>query len=295
MRTAKIDGTTLALTGDLNATTPVEILGGTPISLSKLTFNNHDIAFTTTTSGTISAELDYPRPKLALPQLNQLNWKYIDSLPELDPTYNDTAWTPATLPRTPNSKRPLTTPTSLYASDYGFHTGTLLYRGVFTASGNESTFSITTQGGSAFGSSIYLNAELLGSWRGFDAAASGMSTFTLPPLTPGKKYIITVVIDNQGLDQNWTIGTETMKNPRGILNFTLAGRPQDAVSWKLTGNRGGEEYADRSRGPLNEGGLWAERRGLHLPGALDAEDAGWRPSRGPVVDGIDEAGISTLR
>jgi len=29
-----------------------------------------------------------------------------------------------------------------------------------------------------------------------------------------------------------------MRTPRGILNYTLAGRPANAISWKLTGNLG---------------------------------------------------------
>jgi hypothetical protein len=118
---------------------------------------------------------------------------------------------------------------------------------------------------------------------------SGNSTFSVPNLTPGKTYTITVVIDNQGLDENWTIGTETMKNPRGILDYKLSGHAASDVQWKLTGNLGGEDYVDISRGPLNEGGLWAERQGLHLPGAL--KNAAWKASKGPVEDGIPAPGI----
>ena len=110
--------------------------------------------------------------------MSELKWKYIDSLPELNPSYSDTPWTPATLPKTYNSLRPLTTPTSLYASDYGFHTGTLLYRGTFIAAGTEQTLTLTTQGGSAFDSSAFLNATFLGSWRGSSTASNNTSNFT---------------------------------------------------------------------------------------------------------------------
>jgi hypothetical protein len=289
VRAAKVDGTTLALTGDLNATTPIEILGGAPTSITKLTFNGQDVDFTTSKEGVISATVDYPRPRISIPQLQDLEWKYIDSLPELQSTYDDSAWKVADMKKTYNSLRPLTTPISLYSSDYGFHTGTLLYRGSFTATGNESTFYLSTQGGSAFGSSAWIGDHFLGSWRGYDAALSGNNTFTLPNLTAGKKYTITVVVDNQGLDENWTIGTETMKNPRGILDYTLSGHAASDISWKLTGNLGGEDYLDISRGPLNEGGLWVERQGLHLPGAIAA--SGWKSSQGPVKEGISAPGI----
>jgi hypothetical protein len=120
---------------------------------------------------------------------------------------------------------------------------------------------------------------------------TGNNTFTLPNLVAGKTYVVTVVIDNMGLDENWTIGTETMKNPRGILDYQISGHNKSSVSWKLTGNLGGEDYRDLSRGPLNEGGLWVERMGLHLPGALTEAKVDWKSSAGPVVDGITEPGI----
>lgn len=294
-RTAKVTGNTLALTGDLNATTPLEVIGGTPANLSTLTFNGKKFDFKVSKEGVVNASLDYTKPSLALPQLGQLEWKYVDSLPEIQPGYDDSKWTVANLKKTYNSLRALNTPVSLYSSDYGYHTGTLLFRGTFTANGNETSFNLRTQGGSAFGSSAWIGNHFLGSWRGYDAAADGNSTFTLPNLTKGKKYTITVVVDNQGLDENWTIGTETMKNPRGILDYTLSGHAQSDVQWKLTGNLGGEDYKDISRGPLNEGGLFVERQGLHLPGALavssPSSGAVWKPSKGPMTDGIPGPGI----
>ncbi|KAF1837258.1 hypothetical protein BDW02DRAFT_519504, partial [Decorospora gaudefroyi] len=292
MRTAHVTGNTLALTGDVNATTPIEILGGAPLSLSELTFNGEQLDFTVSSEGTISANIGFPQLNIALPKLSELKWNYIDSLPEIQPGYDDSMWTVADLKQTYNSHRPLTTPMSLYSSDYGYHTGTLLFRGTFTATGSESSLSLQTQGGSAFGSSAWIGDHFLGSWRGFDAAMKGTSTFTLPNLTKGKTYTITVVVDNQGLDENWTIGTETMKNPRGILNYDLDGHAAEDITWKLTGNLGGEDYRDLSRGPLNEGGLYIERQGLHLPGALSsASDVAWKPSAGPVTDGIPAPGI----
>jgi hypothetical protein len=289
VRTAKVDGTSLALTGDLNSTTPIEVLGGAPSSLTKLTFNGKDISFKTSEEGVVSATLDFAQPTITIPQLQSLEWKYIDSLPELQSTYDDSAWKSANLNSTYNSLRPLNTPVSLYSSDYGFHTGTLLYRGTFTATGNETTIYLSTQGGSAFGSSAWIGDQFLGSWRGYDAALYGNGTYSLPNLTKGQTYTITVVVDNQGLDENWTIGTETMKNPRGVMDYDIAGHSKSDVTWKLTGNLGGEDYVDISRGPLNEGGLFVERQGLHLPGALST--SGWKDSKGPVADGIAAPGI----
>lgn len=72
--------------------------------------------------------------------------------------------------------------------------------------------------------------------------------------------MITVVIDHMGLNDNWVIVTDTMKYPRGILNFLLIGRDKSDVTWKLTGNLGGEEFVDKIRRPLNEGGICREGR-----------------------------------
>lgn len=288
-RTAKITGDTLAITGDLNATTPIEVIGA-PSSISKLTFNGKDIDINVSGEGVASGTVEFTKPEVSIPTLNDLEWKYIDTLPELQPEYDDSKWKKADLKTTYNSLRRLTTPVSLYSSDYGFHTGTLLFRGAFTSTGNESTFYIAAQGGSAFGFSTWIGDHFLGSWRGYDAATNGNATFTLPNLTAGKEYTIIVVIDNQGIDQTWTIGTETGKNPRGILDYKLSGHAQSDITWKITGNLGGEDYLDISRGPLNEGGLFAERNGLHLPGALSS-DAGWKASRGPITEGIATSGI----
>ena len=77
-----------------------------------------------------------------------------------------------------------------------------------------------------------------------------------------------------------------MKNPRGILDYELVGRPKTAVTWKITGNLGGERYVDKARGPLNEGGMYAERQGWHLP---KPPTIGWETSKPST--GISSAGI----
>lgn len=77
-----------------------------------------------------------------------------------------------------------------------------------------------------------------------------------------------------------------MKTPRGILGYNLTGHNDGDISWKITGNLGGESYQDRTRGPLNEGSMWAERQGYHLP---NPPSQGWA-LRSPM-DGIPHSGI----
>lgn len=289
IRNATVDGTTLSIVGDLNATASLEVIGGAPSPLTKLAFNGEDLAFNQSSSGTVAATLHYTPPDITLPDLNTITWKTLDTLPELSADYDDSAWTAADLTTTYNNRHNLTTPTSLYGGDYGYHYGTLLFRGHFTATGAETTLSLSAQGGSASGFTVFLGTTPLGSWPGADYASNGnLTALPLPTLAEGSDAVITVVLDTTGLSENGVVGLEKMKQPRGILSYDLAGHAASDVTWKIAGNLGGEKHADRSRGPLNEGGLFAERKGFHLPGAPLDE---WAESAGPVADGVEGAGV----
>ena len=286
LRTAAVNENTLVLTGDLNKTTTIEVIGGAPNNSTLLVFNGLPLRLVQDKYGVISGTATYVAPKISLPILTSLPWKSIDSLPEIRSTYDDSAWPKADIPYSNNTVRNLTTPTSLYASDYGFNTGNLLFRGHFVATGAESTFYIETQGGTAYGVSVFLNNTLLGSWPGIDAASNYNQTLTLPNLLPGQSAVITVLQDHMGLDEDGRVGTDQNKNPRGVLNYALSGRDQSAITWKLTGNLGGEYYRDKIRGPLNEGGLYAERLGYHLPDPPSQDWEGGKPTEGISTAGV---------
>ncbi|RDW80818.1 putative beta-galactosidase [Coleophoma crateriformis] len=285
IRNVYIEGTALHINGDINATVPIKVLGA-PAATKSLHFNGQKLQFTSDkVTGEWTSSLKYSSPQLHLPDLSSLSWKYVDDLPEIQASYDDLLWVKADHTST-NNPTTLKTPTSLYASDYGFNAGVLIYRGHFTASGNESQLYLSTQGGSAFGSSVWLNSTYVGSWAGIDAASANNKTYTLPNLSAGKKYVITVLVDNNGLEENWVPGTDTMKYPRGILNYNIDGS-QSQVSWKLTGNLGGENYIDKVRGPLNEGGLYAERQGFTQP---YPPNRNWQT--GHPEQGINKAGVA---
>lgn len=287
MRTASVSGDILYLTGDVNATTPLEIISGASFEGTKaIYFNGKPLSFERTNYGTFISTVEFSPPSISVPNLSKLDWKSIDSLPEIQPDYSDAAWPSCDKPYTNDTYRALTTPTSLYSSDYGFVTGTLLYRGHFIATGKETTFFIETEGGFAFGHSVWLNSTYIGSWTGIAADQTYNQTFTLPSLTAGKAYVFTIVIDTMGLSENYNIPDDAMKQPRGILDYQLAGRPQSAITWKMTGNLGGFNYADKARGPLNEGGLYAERQGFYLP---NPPSYSW-PSSSPMT-GFNSSGV----
>jgi hypothetical protein len=294
LRTATRSGTALYLTGDLNATTPLEIIAGLPGS-NNIYFNGAKVPGVKSASGRLSATLTYSPPSIKIPSLSALEWKYIDSLPEIQASYDDSLWTKADKVNTSNTFRgesgnvlTLKTPTSLISGDYGYHTGSLIYRGHFTARGNESSLDLTVSGGPGFGHSVWVNSTYLGSFNGAGTPNDYNQTLSLPSasLVRGGKYVITILIDHMGEDANWTPGLDTMKTPRGILNYTLDRHPKSAVEWKVTGNLGGEQYPDQARGPLNEGALFAERQGYHLPKPPSEE---WEV-RSPIEQGVRGAG-----
>jgi Beta-galactosidase jelly roll domain/Beta-galactosidase, domain 3 len=263
IRTSYLQGSQLHVTADFNVTTALEVIGA-PEAANSLYVNGQEVSHEVDPNGIWLAIINYQAPELNLPDLEKADWKYIDSLPEIQ-NYDDSAWPLANLTQTANNQNPLNTPTSLYGADYGFNTGFLIYRGRFTASGNETTLNLHTQGVSAFGTSIWLNTTSIGSWQGGAADADNAGSYALPHLDAAKPYILTVIVDQNGFEENGAVGSDSMKAPRGILDYSLDGHDAVDVAWKLTGNLGGENYADHARGPLNEGGMYAERQGWHQP------------------------------
>ncbi|CAG8902480.1 unnamed protein product [Penicillium egyptiacum] len=267
MRNATIYGDTLALNGDLNGTVEVEVIATPAGCCSALIFNGKHVK-TTVNGARLRGVLEYESPMIRNPDLNVMDWHYIDSLPELGLAYNDSRWTQCDR-KTSNNPRSLTTPTSLYASDYGYHAGSVLYRGYFVANGDESLLRLSTQGGFAYAHSVWLNSTFLGSWAGSAIIQAKNQTLGFPgKLMRGAPYVITVLVDHMGLDANFYVNEQTMKAPRGLLDYSLSGHQSKSdVTWKITGNFNGEKTVELSRGPLNEGSTFAERQGYHLPGA----------------------------
>jgi hypothetical protein len=292
MRTAIALGDKMFLTGDLNETTTIQIIGGAPENLTELHFNGKSIPFSVNEkNGIISGHAHFEAPNFTLPDLGTTGWKVVNSLPEISSDYSDSAWTLADLKKSYNDKQPQLTPTSLFASDYGYNWGYTLFRGTFKAEGSEKNFSISTRGGLAHAASFWLNGTYLGYCTGnpeIETVNKDFAHLKLPKLSKGKSYTFTIIIDNMGHNQNWNIGVDETKLPIGILDYNLSSRNKDAIKWKITGNLHGEDHVDRVRGPANEGGLWAERQGYHLP---NPPTDNWKDSKGPV-EGISTAGVA---
>jgi hypothetical protein len=263
MRTAQIMDGDLYLTGDINETTTISIQGSPPYN--DLYFNGMNV-------GPSPATVEYTAPTLSLPDLNQSSWQSLDSLPELSPSYDDAKWPVADDSTTVSQFQPNTSEV-LFAGQYGYHCGSLIYRGHFTApsSGSDLNLTLLTQGGQAFGYSLWLNSTNIYQFPGISTNDSNLHSMLLTNLTTGAPYVLTALIDHMGLQENYDVGDNTMQTPRGVIDYNLTA--SDVVvplTWKLTGNLGGEKYLDLTRGPLNEGGMFFERQGYHLPLAPDS-------------------------
>jgi len=82
----------------------------------------------------------------------------------------------------------------LIAGDYGFHTGNLLWRAHFTASGGETAFSANVTGGTAFGFSAWLDSNFIGSWEGDSLNWIYEKELKFPAaLAKGSKHVITIL------------------------------------------------------------------------------------------------------
>ncbi|KAF9873844.1 hypothetical protein CkaCkLH20_08578 [Colletotrichum karsti] len=258
---ASRDSGVLSLAADFNGTTTVEVIGA-PGWVQQLNINGEKVDAVRNSIGNLEIIINYETPTLNLPDLSSVDWKYADSLPEITAGYDDSMWPSANHQTWNNQAAPQYIPFVLAGSEYGFHSGYLVYRGHFTARGNETKLDLTTAGGMAYSHSVWLDETYIGSWEGSPWDKTKQTSYSLPNLEAGVEHVLTVVVDNHGQEGNFQVGVDDMKSPRGIINYSLGGTE---VNWKITGNLGGEDYKDRARGPLNEGGSYAERQGWHLP------------------------------
>ncbi|KAJ7612991.1 glycoside hydrolase family 35 protein [Roridomyces roridus] len=271
VRNATISGSTLALTGDLNVTAPLTVIA--PPAIKSVTWNGASVKVSAGVSATggLTGSLT-PRSAVRSVKVPTLTgWRFNDSLPEIQSDFDDSEWTVANHTTTNIPFKPYYGDGRiLYGCDYGFCENIVLWRGHFNSTGEQTSVNLSINGGEAFAASVWLNDVFLNTSFGNSTNNRNIleetdDKFTFPAgsLRTGDN-VITIVQDNMGLNE--TQGSpNTSKSPRGVRGFKL--NSGSFGEWKVQGKVGGYTgFLDKTRGIFNEGGLFGERKGWHLPG-----------------------------
>ncbi|MEU4239797.1 beta-galactosidase [Actinoplanes sp. NPDC026619] len=260
VRSARSHGGVLQLTGDTTAASALEVWGP-PLS-RVVTWNGAPIAARPTSSGSLLAvrKLDGPR-QISLPALT--TWKYSAESPEATAGFDDSAWRVADLTSTNSTTKPPAGQPVLTADDYGFHHGDVWYRGHVTGS-LPSSLSLDYGGGGAGLLQAWLDGVYLGQNVLPTGLASpptrGTATFAVPAELQGDgDHVLSVMVRNDSHNEDGGVN-DAHKEGRGLIGASLAG-----ATWRIQGGA----LTDPVRGPLNNGGLYGERNGWHLPGFKD--------------------------
>ncbi|MEU5592545.1 beta-galactosidase [Streptomyces sp. NPDC020298] len=274
LRHAELRGSTVHLTGDTVQETGLEVWG--PRGIDSVTWNGRPVATRVAMSGSLVAAQVLPGvPAVRLPELG--GWRMRTENPEAGPAFDDSTWRAAdrttTFSTTPVPKdQPV-----LFADDYGFHYGDVWYRGTFTDATGIEEVSLAYSTGTQGLLMAWLDGEPLGTHRmpvpTRDTARQGSwaDTAVFPVRErlrgPGR-HVLSVLVRRMQHDQDGK-GLDTHKVARGLTAVTFEGGAPK-VSWRLQG----EAAPDPVRGPQNNGGLFGEREGWHLPGFADRD---WEP------------------
>ncbi|KAK0202212.1 glycoside hydrolase family 35 protein [Desarmillaria ectypa] len=277
VRSASITGTELALRGDLSEGARLTVVA--PKSIRSISWNGELIsgdaiaaAGLTSVGGFIGRlELGASFNGIKVPELK--GWKYKDSLPEIRRRFDDGTWVVANHTSTNIPLKPYYGDGRvLYGCDYGFCENIVLWRGHFVASGEEKSLNLSVNGGEAFAASVWLNDVFLNTSYGnstnnLNILEETDDVFVFPEgsLIPGQDNVITIVQDSMGLNETEGSNPDSSKGPRGVRGFQL--NNGTFSDWKVQGKIGGyTNFPDKVRGIFNEGGLFGERVGWHLPG-----------------------------
>ncbi|KAK7008309.1 glycoside hydrolase family 35 protein [Favolaschia claudopus] len=290
--------TTIDLWGDTSTSTLVTAY--VPESVTSASWNGKSVSdIQTTAPGVLSFTVGGSLPQIAVPDLMNAEWKVADGLPEIQKDYDDSRWVVANKTTTTNPFFKYYGDNYLYACEYGFCEGPVIWRGHFDSTGHETAVNLSISGGRAFAGSVWLNEAFLGATYGNSSnnnadviVETTNATYVFPEgaLAEGGN-VITVVHDNMGMEEaRANQFTEWLKSPRGIQGYFLLNTTTQPA-WKVQGKLGGyQDFPDRVRGIMNEGGFFGDRAGWHLPGF---DDSSWNTTTLP--EGFTNAGIRYLR
>ncbi|MEU1302425.1 glycoside hydrolase family 35 protein [Streptomyces shenzhenensis] len=285
LREAVLDGSTVRLTGDTIHETGLEVWG--PRGIDAVEWNGRPVATRVTAAGSLMTKALLPGvPAVTLPRLG--GWRRKAENPESAPGFDDSAWQVADK-RTSHSTTPVPEGGPvLFADDYGFHYGDVWYRGHLTDVAGLKSVSLGYSTGTQGLLMAWLDGEPLGVHRMPvpDDGTAGRGTWTdtavlalseLPQkrrerlrrkLTAPGGHVLSVLVRRMQHDQDGR-AQDTHKAARGLTGAAFKGATPK-VRWRIQGALA----PDPARGPMNNGGLYGEREGWHLPGSADD---GWQP------------------
>jgi hypothetical protein len=292
VRAARIEGGRLHLAGDTTASSPLEIWGP---DIAEASFNGAALRLARQPDGSLRSVEPLAGPaRVTVPDLRTAAWTRRMDSPEARPGFDDTGWAQAD--NRPSAAQTWTLPErgqpTLAMSDYGFHHGDVWYRGRFDVTDPAANKLELFYGGGGAGmlqawvDGRFLGQQELDTGRSFPETTDTVR-FDLGKLAPGP-HVVAVMVRNDS--HNWDLmADDAHREARGLIaaSLTVKGGRRFAtpIRWRIQGNLGGEDIADRVRGPFNDGGLYGEREGWHLPGA---SVQGWsqaRPGDAPQAPG----------
>ena len=102
--TLEADGTVLALHGDINATTTLDVIA--PASVTAVTWNSVPIPVQRSKLGTLRGTLSFSAAAPELPSLRDAKWLCADSFPEIQRGFDDSGWVTANKTSTARTFKP---------------------------------------------------------------------------------------------------------------------------------------------------------------------------------------------
>ncbi|MEU6216470.1 beta-galactosidase [Streptomyces sp. NPDC047022] len=278
VRGAEVRGTALRLAGDTVGEAELEVWG--PRGATEVFWNERAIQTRATASGGLRAAARLPGVgDVVLPTLTA--WRRKAENPESAAGFDDSGWRKADRTSTYSTTKVPAGEPVLLADDYGFHYGDVWYRGRFStdaAGAGAVSFSYVT--GTQGLLMAWLDGRPLGTHRMPvpDEKTVRKGTWSAKARFPveagaGKgPHVLSVLVRRMQHDMDGR-ANDTHKAGRGLVSVSFDGA-SPKVEWRIQG----EGAPDPVRGPLNNGGLYGERHGWHLP---EFADDGWKPTGPP--------------
>jgi hypothetical protein len=292
VRTAAVHGVNLFLTGDTSG--PADLQVWAPAGIEHLKWNGVHVAVDgSIADGSLTARDRLPGPvAVTLPDLTGpgATWKTQYASPESLPAFDDSDWQIADRTSTNSTTPPPAGHVVLTADDYGYHQGDVWYRAHYTGA-SPATVTLRYGGGGAG----MLQAWLDGVYLGQDVLATGQSSpattgtveFGVPQsLRTSGGHVLAVMVRNDGHNEDGGVN-DAHKEGRGLISMAMADAAGDPVtpqvSWRIQGNKGGEQPVDTARGIMNASGSYGDRHGWYLP---EYPMSGWQTATVPAAAGV---------